>query len=249
MISIAVACKDLDDRETIITMLREQDDFQIACIAEDGFDLIRSAATQSPDVAIMDFHLADIDSPALAPIIKRKSPSTSLIVLCPQEDCGAVEESLKAGFSGCLKRQRGFDNLVSSVRSVYHGGLYVSTPDRDRTPCCLALRAAYLEMQQMAFSVFSPTELGILSGIVLGHTDTEIAASLNITVGTLRNCVNHAKKTTGLRNRTQMVIYTLLCGVIRSDKSIPGKCGRAIAAGPLSYTGCRCPPRRGASSR
>ncbi|MDR1859070.1 MAG: response regulator transcription factor [Treponema sp.] len=226
MISIAVACKDLGDRETVIAMLRKQDDFHIACIAEDGFDLIRSASTQSPDVAIMDFHLNDIESPALAPIIKRKSPSTSLIVLCSQEDCDVVEESLNAGISGCLKKQRGFDNLASSVRSVYYGGLYISRSDCVTVLRGFALRAESPKCESGACPVFSPTELGILSGIVLGHSDTEIAASLNIAVGTVRNCVNHAKKTADFRNRTQIAIYALLNGMIRPKNFRPGKRNR-----------------------
>ena len=247
MISIAVACKDPDDRETIIAILSRQDDFQIACIAEDGFDLIRSVANQAPDVAIMDFHLEDIESPALAPIIKRKSPTTSLIMLCSQEDCGAVEQSLKAGFSGCLKRQRGFDNLASSVRSVYHGGLYVSRPDWDRAPGCLALRAAYLEMQQRIFPVFSPTELGILSGIVLGRTDMEIAIGLNIAVGTVRNCVNHAKKITGFKNRAQVIVYALRNGMLQTDEYTVRRGTRS--AGLLSCSERRCLPQPRVSFR
>jgi len=213
MIDIAVACNDSSDRETILDILKKQDDFHIACVARDGFDLIEAARTQPPDVAIMDFHLVDIEGPALAPIIKRKSPSTSLIVLCSQEDRRAVGESIRAGFSGCLKRQRGFDNLVSSVRSVYHGGLYVSRPDWDEMPERFAWCAASPHCGRGA--VFSPTELGILSGILLGHTDVEIALHLNITTGTLRNCISHAKKKTGFRNRSQIAIYALLNGMIR----------------------------------
>jgi len=218
MITIGVACNDLGDREAIIATLRKQDDFNLACIAEDGFDLIQSAMTQALDVAIMDFHLADIESPDLAPIIKRRSPATSLIVLCSQEDRDVVEEALKAGISGCLKKQRGFDNLASSVRSVYYGGLYISSSDWVTVPHGFALRAQSPQCETGVCPVFSPTELGIFCGISLGHTDPEIASNLNITTGTLRNYVSHAKKKTGFHNRTQITIYALLNGMIRPYK-------------------------------
>jgi len=256
MISIAVICNDLGDREAVIAILRKQDDFHIACVGEDGFDLIQSAMTQSPDVAIMDFHLRDIEGPDLAPIIKRRSPSTSLIALCSQRDRGIVGESLKAGISGCLTKQRVVDNLVPSVRSVYYGGLYFRKPDLDAAPNCFALCAASPESPGPAIPVFSPTELGILRGISSGQTDHEIAAGLNITIGTLRNCVSHAKKKTGLRNRTQVAMYALLNGMIKPEKlfgepvkPIPVGAARTTSAAPLSCSGCHFPPRPRASSR
>lgn len=209
MISICIACENMDDREAIIVLIKKQDDFHIVCIAEDGFDVIRSAINQHPDIIIMDLNLRDIEGLALAPIVKRKSPSTSLIVLCSQEESVTVEESLQAGISGCLFRQQGFDNLAASVRSVYYGGLYLPLQS-----ACTAIR----KTGNRALPVFTPTELGIFSGITLGCTDTEIAADLNISTGTLRNYVNQAKKKTGLRNRTQITIYALLNGMIRLKK-------------------------------
>ena len=206
MISIIIACICPDDREAIQTMLGKQNDFLVTGIAEDDFDLIRLVMTQQPDVVIMDFNLKNAESPSLAPIVKRNSPLTKLIVLCSREESVPVERSLATGISGYLFRQGGFDNLASSVRSVYYGGLYLP----------LNRLAVYtIDRKEKVLPVFSLTELGIFSGITLGHTDMEIASSLNISIGTLRNYVNHAKKKTGLRNRTQVTIFVLQHGMIK----------------------------------
>ena len=213
MISIVIACIRLDDRKAVITLLNEQDDFQITGIAEDDFDVISLAITKQPDVIIMDFNLkSGIESPSLAPIVKRNSPSTSLIVLYSPEERICVERSLKVGISGYLNRQGGFDNLVSSVWSVYYGGLYI---ELDEEINCFAVYAVNRKKKEQTLPAFSPTELGIFSGITLGHTDMEIASSLNISIGTLRNYVNNVKKKTGLRNRTQIAIYALQYGMIQ----------------------------------
>ena len=221
MITIAIASKYQDDRAAITALLREQADFRVISIGSDGYDVLISATTQRPDIIIMDFHMKDIDSLELAPIIRRKSPSTALIVLYSYDEQNTVAKSLKAGFSGCLLRQDGFNNLVPSIRSVLYGGWYVSKSAKD-----LALN--YFFPPEGVFPVeldippfpFTPTETGIFYGIIHGHTDREIARNLNINIGSLRNCVSRIKKKTGLRNRVQITIHALIAGILHIEKNV-----------------------------
>jgi len=216
MTTIAIACKNLDDRAAITALLKEQEDFRVISIGSDGYDALKSATTQRPDIIIMDFYMKDIDSLELAPLIKRKSPSTALIVLCSHEERNAVIRALKAGISGCLLRQDGLNNLVPSIRSVLCGGWYISKSARN-------LLLNYFSPPEEVFPAnldisplpFTPTEMSIFYGIICGHTDREIAKNLNINIGSLRNCVNRIKKKTGLQNRAQITIYTLLAGIIK----------------------------------
>jgi DNA-binding NarL/FixJ family response regulator len=218
LISIAIACKCSEDREKIIAILKRHDDFSIICTAEDGYTLLQSALPKQPDIIILDFDLGDAAGLSLTSIIRRRSPSTALIMLCSQEDRVSVEESLSAGISGYLVRQQEFTNLAASVRSVYYGGLYIGKRERNETLNRICVFAADMNTIDMTIPDFTPTELGIFSGISRGHTDTEIASSLNITIGTVRNNVNQAKKKTGLKNRTQVIIYALQAGMIQPEK-------------------------------
>jgi DNA-binding NarL/FixJ family response regulator len=220
MITIAIASKYQDDRAAITALLKEQEDFRVISIGSDGYDALKSAATQRPDIIIMDFHMKDIDSLELAPIIRRKSPLTALIVLCSPDEQNTVASVLKAGISGCLLRQDGFNHLVPSIRSVLYGGWYVSKSARDLalnyfSPPEEVFRA---ELDTSPF-LFTPTETGIFYGIIHGYTDREIAKNLNINIGSLRNCISRIKKKTGLRNRSQITIHALLAGIIRIEKN------------------------------
>jgi len=235
MITLAIACKNQDDRSAITTLLQEHEDFRIINIGKDGYDALKAAMTQQPDVIIMDFNMEYIDGAKLAPIIKRRSPSTALIVLCSHNEVSAIKtadtspiddiktspissqnaitRALKAGISGCLLRPEDFINLASSVRSVFHGGLYISKSAKN-------LAVNYLTPPAKAFPAnpdispfsFTPTETGIFYGIIRGQTDREIAKNLNINIYSLRNCINRTKKKTGLQNRTQITLYALLAG-------------------------------------
>jgi DNA-binding NarL/FixJ family response regulator len=213
MINIAIASKCKDDRKTISALLAKQEDFHIISIGKDGYDALKSAMTQRPDVIIMDFSMEDIDSPELAPIIKRNSPSTALIVLCSHEERNTVARALKAGISGCLLRQDGFNNLVPSIRSVFYGGFYLSKLAKNHAINYFSVPAEAFPVElNIAWHPFTSTELSILNGISRGYTDREIAKSLNINIGSLRNCISRVKKRTGSKNRTQAAIYALLTG-------------------------------------
>jgi len=219
MITIAIASKYKDDRKTITGLLVKQEDFRVISIGKDGYDALKSAMTQQPDIIIMDFSMDDIDSPDLAPIIKRNSPSTALIVLCSHDEQNTVTYALKAGISGYLFRHEDFDNLAASVRSVFYGGLYISKSVRDYAFNYFSVPAKVFPAETNIFPrPFTPTELGIFYGITRGHTDREIAKNLNINIGSLRNCISRLKKRTRLRNRTQIIVSALLAGIINIEK-------------------------------
>jgi two-component system response regulator NreC len=220
MIKISIAGREAHDRKAIADLLAGHDDFRIASIGKDGYDALESAKTYRPDVIITDFIMADIDSAELAPIIKRHSPSTKLIVLCSliedvSED-GVLGKALRAGISGCLLKHADFDNLASSVRSVFYGGFYVSDRVKHRVP--VFHKGLPPPDHTGDRHCFSPTELQIFYHIALGYKDDEIAGQLNISRGTLRNAVLRAKQKTGLQNRTQVIMYALLKGMINSNK-------------------------------
>jgi len=215
MISITIASKYKDDRMIIDTLLAEQDDFRIASTGADGFHAVRSSMTLKPDIIIMDYNMEDVNSPDIMPIIKRNSPSTALIALCPDKEYGVVDKALKAGISGFLLWKKDQDKLVSAVRSVFYGGLYIS--ELAKNQLLVKLGAIHIAAP-IHRHLLTMTEYNIFNGIILGQTDKEIAEDLNMSVGALRNCINKVKKKTGLHNRTQITVYALLSGIISLTK-------------------------------
>jgi len=215
MISITIASKHKDDRKTINTLLSEQADFTIASAGADGFHAVRSSMTLKPDVIIMDYDMEAVNGPDIAPIIKRYSPSTALIALCPDKESGAVDKALKAGISGFLLWNKDLDKLALAVRSVFYGGLYISELAKNQLLAKLGLMNTVIPFHRHLLTI---TENNIFNGIILGQEDKEIAENLNMSPGALRNCVNKAKKKTKLKNRTQIAVYALLSGMINFAK-------------------------------
>jgi two-component system nitrate/nitrite response regulator NarL len=213
MINISIISRHEGDYKSISTALESEEDLHIVSVGKDGYDAIKAADSFHPDVCIMDFSMKDNEGLSLAPIIKRRSPKTALIVLCSRNEQSAVAKALRAGISGYLLREDGFAYLAESVRSVFYGGLYISKSAKKHTIDCLSTPIEVLSPDsELPPHSFTLTELGIFYGITRGETDREIAKNLNMSIGSLRNCVNQVKKKTGLRNRTQISLYALFTG-------------------------------------
>ena len=215
MISITIASKHREDRKTLNLLLAGHGDFKIASAGADGFHAVRSSMTLKPDIIIMDYDMEDVNGLDLAPVIKRNSPATALIALCPDKECGAVDKALKAGISGFLSWKKDAEKLASVVRSVYYGGLYISEFAKNQLLAKFDTMNIDAPFHRQLLTV---TENNIFNGIILGQEDREIAENLNMSPGALRNCVNKAKKKTGLHNRTQIAVYALLSGMINFTK-------------------------------
>ena len=219
MISIAITGKQDREREKIITALEEQHDFKIISTGEDGYHALDTAMKQHPDIIMLDINMGDSTAADLAPVIKRHSPATELIALYSPDEYDAVEKAYMAGIAGCFPKNGTYENLDSSVRSVYYGGLYFGKTIRDRMLIHLSASKSFTQTpHQNLKNCFTKTESCILSGIVLGHTDKEIAKNLNMHTGSLRNCVSCAKRKTGCKNRVQTAVYALLAGALNAEK-------------------------------
>ena len=225
MISIAVISGLEHDRNDIIGILAKQEDFVIAASGADGYDALMLARKHRPDVIIIDFSMEEFICTDLAPVIQRMSPSTAIIVLCPREEQAAAGEILNAGISGFLIKQGDYGNLADSVRSVCHGGMYLSQAIRNQAAHMFLKPNSGRDREDMAYnSFFTFTELRIFFGILLGHTDSEIAKGLNMNTGSLRNCITRLKKKTKLHNRTQIAIVALSVAMM-NHRSIQGQLG------------------------
>jgi DNA-binding NarL/FixJ family response regulator len=225
MITIAITSKYERDRKALAATLLEQEDFCIMSIGIDGYDALMAARTRRPDIIVMDFSMDDTHSLELAPLIKRHSPSTKLIVLCSPDEVSVrtekdiITQALKSGISGYLLKQKDFDSLALSIRSVFDGGLYIGKSFKTQALQNLAVPAEICPAKTVLPPCsFTPTEQGIFYGITCGRSDREIAKDLNMRIGSVRNCINRVKNKTGLKTRTQISVYALSAGIINIGK-------------------------------
>jgi DNA-binding NarL/FixJ family response regulator len=235
-IRIIIASGRMDDLRAVSSTLGKHDDFLVSGEADDDFGLVKSAMRLRPDVIVADLRLGDSDALALAPVIRRNSPATSLVVLYRDGERLAAGEALGAGVSGYLP-WRDLDLLAPSIRCVFFGGMYVNEPARRQMLGVFRLGNGAESGRALAAiglagqARFTATELQIFRGLALGGTDREIAEFLHLRAGSVRNCIWRAKKKAGMRNRIQLGIYALYNGLITLE-SDPRAGFRSRTPGP-----------------
>jgi DNA-binding NarL/FixJ family response regulator len=224
LITIVIVCTNLKEREKIAGLLSAHHDFQIAAVGKDGYDALQSVKNLKPDVLIMDLHLPGIDAAEFAPILKRASPNTALMVLSNVDENHHAGRVVKAGIAAYLLKQEDMNKLAACVRLVCSGGYYISAPIIIRVFGAVSF-LRYFPGQASGFSGFldkygskipplSGSERGIITLLTQGFNINEIAKNLHLAEGTVRNCLTSIKRKIGAKNRIQIAIYALIYGLI-----------------------------------
>ena len=220
-IRILITSEYDDDCKRIIAILSDQKDFCIAGIEKDETGTIIKSANIKPDVLILNLKSPVIGGDELAPIIHRRSPSTAIIMLCDKEEEIYACLALKAGISGFLLKGTDTDKLVPVVKIVFFGGYYISASITIRVFTAVIFMhyfPAYMPEQKHDRFDFTAAERGVITDIAKGFSDADIAKHLNFSTNSIRNFVLAIKRKTKLKNRIQIVIYSLFYGLIRFDQ-------------------------------
>jgi DNA-binding NarL/FixJ family response regulator len=224
MIKIVVIDEREKDRAEITSLLSACIDIEITAYGKDGYDALKYAERLKPDIAIVDLREDFIDGPGIIPLIRRKSPCTSVILFTPKNDEHFLCDALRGGAAGYLIKSKDHDILIRAIRVVYNGGYFFSPQ-----VCAMRMKIAaeLIKLQNKKTGAFikksleceippciNRTELRIIGYIGRGHTDNEIATKLNLSPGTIRNNISSALHKTGLHNRAQMALFAVQSGIV-----------------------------------
>jgi len=222
IIRIFIASRHDEDSRRILNILSDQNNFRIAGVEKDEAGTIIKSAQLKPDVLIMDLQPPGITGEELAPIIHRRSPSTAIVMLCDKDEDNYACAALKAGVSGFLLKEADTDKLVHVVNIVSLGGYYISASIIIRVFNALLHQKQFTEQfYKNSGLFFTPAERGIITDIARGLSDEEISNHLNYRIGTIRNCLTDIRRKTKLNNRVQIVIFSLIHGLINIDQFAP----------------------------
>jgi DNA-binding NarL/FixJ family response regulator len=228
VITISIICEKMAEQKLIFNTLSSCRDFRIIRTGKDGYDAFTSAADLKPDIVIMDMNMCDINALDIAPLIKRKSPRTALMVFYSSGEEHLVSRAVKSGISGFLHKETDMDKLAVLVRIIALGGCYISSPivyrifsivsELDRLPGSEEALIAFQHEKERIYREFSPTERSIMILTAHGRSDSDIADDLHINQGTVRNSLCAIRRKTGMENRTQIAIYALKYGLTSFDQ-------------------------------
>ncbi|MBI5215080.1 MAG: response regulator transcription factor [Ignavibacteriae bacterium] len=199
-------------REGLRSMLSKQPDFEIIGEAENGTLAIEQAEKLHPHVIVMDVSLPDINGIEATKTILSFSPATKIIALSMHSEKRFVMNMLRAGASGYLLKDCAFEELISAIRFVLTGNLYISPTLGSEIIKDYLKQISHLPDDEI--DVLTPKEREILKLLASGKALKEIAYDLNISVKTAETHRQHITEKLGIYTTAELTQYAIVKGVI-----------------------------------
>jgi two-component system, NarL family, response regulator NreC len=201
MTSILIADDHAVMRSGLRMLLEREEDFEVAAEAGDVEQTIRKLKAYKPDVLLLDLHMPGGPSLPSIPEMREASPQTRIVVLTMQNSVGFVREALRAGALGYVTKDAADSELVEAVR--------LAVDDQPYLHPRLGARLATEPIQEGPPDDLSEREVEVLRLIALGHTNSEIAAQLFLSVRTVESHRAHIQQKLRLQTRAELVHYAL----------------------------------------
>ncbi len=212
-IRIAIVDDQTLVREGLASLLDPMPDLTIVGTAGDGHRALELIAEQSPDVVLMDVRMPGMNGVAVTRKIRVRYPHTRVIVLTTFDHDEYVFESLRGGASGYLLKNADPDHLADAIRAV-HAGESILDPAVTKKVIRRANRA---DAAPVLTERLTPREREVLHCVAEGATNAEIAETLCLAEGTVKNHVSHILGKLGARSRAEAARLAMEWGLLTSD--------------------------------
>jgi two-component system response regulator NreC len=196
-------------REGLRALLERQDDIDVMGEASTVAEAV--AMDGDPDVVVADLMLPDERGAEVVRRLKQRHGNAAILVLTMVDNPTDVQLCLAAGARGYLLKETASSELVEAVRKVAGGEDYLQ-------PSLGAALAKWKDapgrVSARSIDDLTPREREVLRLIALGHTNSEIASMLFVSVRTVENHRAGVMRKLGLRTRAELVRHATGTGLV-----------------------------------
>ncbi|MDL5350235.1 response regulator transcription factor [Microbacterium sp. zg-YB36] len=192
MIRVLLADDEAMIRSALAALLRLEDDIDVVAECADGQQAVEEALRLQPDVCLLDLEMPHLDGVQVAERLKR-TPATRCIIVTRHARPGVLRRALESGVAGFLPKSRGADEVAAVIRRIAAGARYVD-PE---------IAADALSDER---SPLTARELDVLRAGRRGETSEQIARTLSLAPGTVRNHVSAVLAKLAVDSRQQATL-------------------------------------------
>jgi DNA-binding NarL/FixJ family response regulator len=205
---IALADDQALVREGIKALLR---DFGIEVVLEasDGQAILQRAADLAVDVIVSDVRMPGLDGVALTRALRERGDSTPVVLLTTFDDSELMLAAVQAGAQAFLLKDASPEDLRDAIRSAAQGENWLAPVSTDPVRERFSFRD-----REPPQSTFSEREISILRLMAGGYSNKEIARSLFLAEGTVKNYVSDILTKLGTRDRTRAVLKAITLRIV-----------------------------------
>jgi DNA-binding NarL/FixJ family response regulator len=198
-------------REGLRRLLELDSNIEVLTEVGDGQGAINMVRKLKPDVVLMDVNMPGTDGIVATRVIKREAPAVHVVALTVYED-EEVIDMVKAGVSAYVLKDVAGSELIDTIYKVMNGEIVIHPRVANRL-----VRELTRSKQKNNSVRLTKRERDVLSYLVKGHTNKEMADSMFISEKTVKNHLTSIFRKLGVKDRTQAAVYALKNQIVADD--------------------------------
>jgi DNA-binding NarL/FixJ family response regulator len=199
-------------RQGVKKIIEERPDLKVIGEANDGIELLGLLKKLSPDMAIVDISMPNLEGIEATREIRFSLPHIKILMLTMHKDADHLAQAISAGVDGYILKEDADTELYSAIDTIRQGEHYIS-PLLSRE-----VKDSFIQVLQRPngspSEELTPREGEVLVLIAQAKSSKEIAGLLNISVRTAENHRKNIMKKLGLKKNIQLVRYAISKGYI-----------------------------------
>ena len=184
------------------TILEASPDIEVIATGNDGSDAIKFYEEMKPDILLMDIQMKEMSGLEAAELILQKDKDAKILFLTTFSDDEYIVKALHIGAKGYILKQD-FEGIVSSLHAVYQGQSVFGGEIVHKIPVLMQTKESFDYSQYN----INEKEQDIIEQVALGKSNREIAETLFLSEGTVRNYISTVLDKLSLRDRTQLAVF------------------------------------------
>lgn len=209
-ITVLIADDHAVVRDGLKLLLESQQDIKVVALASNGREAVTLVKKLSPDVAVLDIAMPELNGIEAALRIREAAPRTRTIMLSMHATSEHVFRSLQAGAAGYLLKESAGSEVIKAVRAVHAGKRYLSEniSNDGHFPVGSTAAGARSPIESL-----SKREREVLQLVVEGRSSAEIAAAINLSPKTVETYRSRLMQKLDVHDVASLVKFALQHGV------------------------------------
>lgn len=203
MIKLLLADDQKMFRQGLASLLSLEPDLEVVGEANNGRKAIALAESLQPDIILMDVRMPICNGVEATSIIHQRFPWIKILVLTTFDHDEYVWQSLEAGALSYLLKSTSSTEVITALRALNKGHSQLDANIAQKVFARLKPLTKKVDYQ----SLFSDRELTVLKLLGQGKSNKEIAQSLHLSAGTVRNHLSNIFGKLDVRDRTQAALW------------------------------------------
>ena len=205
-------------RAGLTALLNAEADMTVVGEAGDGAASLPVVADRQPDVVLLDINMPNMGGLEALGELRKVAPKSRVLILTMHDDQTYLRQALSQGAAGYVLKQAADTELLTAIRTVYHGGAFLHPSHAQALLSPNPIATSGPSSTSDDISILSERELEVLKLIALGHANKEIAEMLYLSVKTVETYKTRIMEKLNLTSRAALVRFALKHGLLTVDE-------------------------------